>query len=710
MNMKKVAFAILRPASRLLNALKYTQKFLVIGVIILASLSTFGFMVLSGDAAEIKDAKARKDGLAYIHEITGFMSSVQKHRAIANQVISGNEAAQEQLTAVQAEADAFLEAIELASAGYASRFCNPEDLEELNEQWTSIKKGVSTFTSPQNYETHVALIEDIMTFIRHASDESKVTLAVILERSYMVDNIVHNLPQLAEQLGKARALGVGAATRGSFAPSEKEQLFPQVGMIETAFESVNENMREAGLVGEDKSEPIRDDVYAMNLAVNKFLELLHTKMLSSEKDVTVSSSDYLAVSNGAIDSVYAVMDKQMIILTELFEAREKNLIQQIELYIAIFLATILLLTYLFIAFSHSVKKVVSSLAQAASTMAAGDLTVQVKLETRDELALVGESFNQMSQSMREMIRTTAQVSEEVASASGQLSAAAEGTVSMSAENATAVQQVATGMESQLKGAEETGRAMEEMSIGIQRIAEFASDVAENSAAAEQEARNGSSSIDHAIRQMNTIHEATEATSKMIHSLGEQSKRIENIIEVIGEIAQQTNLLSLNASIEAARAGEHGRGFAVVASEVKKLAEQSKKSAEEIAAITGNIRASIVDAIQAMDGGYREVKAGTSIIQDAGIVFERIAASIHQVAGQIQEISSSSEQISAGTEEVTAAMLNIVDISQVSSGKTQEMTAISEEQLATMEEISNSAADLNKLATQLKTIVDKFKLD
>nr|WP_306813047.1 HAMP domain-containing methyl-accepting chemotaxis protein [Paenibacillus soyae] len=369
----------------------------------------------------------------------------------------------------------------------------------------------------------------------------------------------------------------------------------------------------------------------------------------------------------------------------------------------------LLLTYLFVAFSHSVKRAVSSLADAASAMAAGDLTVQLKLESKDELAYVGQSFNQMAESMRGMIRTTVDVSDQVASASGQLRAAAEETVSVSAENANAVSHIASGMESQLKGAEETGRAMEEMSVGIQRIAEFASDVSENSAVAEQEAINGGSAIEQAVRQMNTIHESTSQTSRVIHALGEQSKQVEAIIAVISGIAEQTNLLSLNASIEAARAGEHGKGFAVVAGEVKKLAEQSQKSTGEIAAIISQIQASVREAVLAMDGGYREVEAGTAIIQEAGVVFGRIAASVHQVAEQIQDISASSEQISAGTEEVTASMQNIVSISHASAGRTQEMSAVSEEQLATMEEISKSAADLNELASQLKTMVGQFKI-
>ncbi|MFC4101491.1 methyl-accepting chemotaxis protein [Paenibacillus xanthanilyticus] len=707
MENKKWIAVLLLPATRLLNSLKYRQKFVFIGFIILLSLSTFGYLLLAEYRSEASDAKDRYDGLTYIQTLKGYLQNVQQHRALASKMISGDAAAKSQLPAKQAEVESLMQTIEAASTGYASELSNAEELESLKSQWSAIKEGVQSFTSPQSYEKHVALIDDILTSISHAADASKLTLATSIDRYYKVDSIVNVIPQLSENIGKARGIGIAAATRGAFAPGEKEQLFPLAGTIRATLDNVNANMEKSDPSGDHAQ--LQDDLNALNTQVDQLLSRIESGMLATDT-ITITSDEYLTITTAAIDAAFKVLDGKIELLQDDFQTRIEMSNRQIALYGTVLAVTLIVLTYLFVAFSQSVKHAVSRLSKAAAAMATGDLTRELKLETRDELSIVAESFNDMSRSMRAMIETTAQVSEQVASASDQLKTAAQETVAASAQNADMIQQVSSGSEAQLKGAEETGRAMEEMSIGIQRIAEFASDVSENSAAAEQEAIKGSGSIEQAIRQMNTIHESSRQTAKVIHSLGEQSKQVEAIVEVIGAIAQQTNLLSLNASIEAARAGEHGKGFAVVASEVKKLAEQSQKSTGEIATIIGQIQASVREAVAAMDGGYREVEAGTAVIQETGVVFGRIADSVHQVAGQIQEITSSSQQISAGTEEVTASMHNIVQISQASAGQTQEMSAASEEQLATMEEISKAASDLHDLAGQLQTMVNRFKVN
>ncbi|MFB9328137.1 methyl-accepting chemotaxis protein [Paenibacillus aurantiacus] len=705
MKARKWIAILLMPATRLLNALKYTQKFVLIGLIILLSLSTFGYLLLSEMQSEVQDAKDRSNGLLYIQDVAGYLKGVQQHRALAAKMISGDAAAESQLSAKQAEVEAYMKTIEADSSDYAAGLYKPEELEKLNTEWTEIKEGVKRFTAPQSYEKHVTLINDIQNFITNAADASKLTLATKLNMFYMVDNVVNIIPQLSENIGQARGIGLAAATRGSFAQGEKEKLFPLVGTIRATLQNLNGNLEKSG-INTDNHAQLQSTVDALNTQVEQFLNRLDESMLKSD-EITISSDEYLKITTASIDAAFNLLDGQIELLLEQFDQRTEQLNRQMQLYGTILVLALLVLTYLFVAFSQSVKRSVASLAQAASAMASGDLTGQLQLDTRDELSIVAGSFNQMSQAMRSMIVTTAQVTEQVTSASEQLKTAAEETVAASAQNADAIQQVASGSEAQLSGAEETGRAMEEMAIGIQRIAEYASDVSENSVAAEREAMTGSSAIERAVQQMNTIHESSQRTAKVIHSLGEQSKQVEAIIEVIGGIAQQTNLLSLNASIEAARAGEHGKGFAVVASEVKKLAEQSQHSAGEIAVIIAQIQASVREAVSAMDGGYREVEAGTAVIQETGVVFGRIAESVHQVAGQIQEITSSSEQMSAGTEEVTASMHNIVQISKAAAGRTQDMSAASEEQLATMEEISKAASDLNDLASQLRAMVNQF---
>ncbi|WP_408009031.1 methyl-accepting chemotaxis protein [Pseudalkalibacillus sp. A8] len=199
---------------------------------------------------------------------------------------------------------------------------------------------------------------------------------------------------------------------------------------------------------------------------------------------------------------------------------------------------------------------------------------------------------------------------------------------------TMLREVAIGTDTQLSGAEQTARIMDEMTAGIQRIAESASVVAEKSNKATEEVDSGKRFIIKVREQMDAIDSVTDNVADKIQQLSSQSKEINQIVNVITEIANQTNLLALNAAIEAARAGEHGKGFAVVAKEVQKLAEQSEQSASQISELVKRIQTQTQQTVSVMNSGKKEVENGSLVIGDAEQSFEKIATLIEEVAGQI----------------------------------------------------------------------------
>lgn len=169
------------------------------------------------------------------------------------------------------------------------------------------------------------------------------------------------------------------------------------------------------------------------------------------------------------------------------------------------------------------------------------------------------------------------------------------------------------------------------------------------------------------------------------------------------------MLSLNAAIEAARAGEHGRGFAVVAGEVKKLAEQSSKSAEQIATLIHDIQGEIGKAQESMQSATKEVHVGMVVVQTAGGLFSEIERYVDEVGSQVQEVTVAAQQISAGATQVVQAIEGIAEVAQTTASGTENVSAAAEEQLASMEEISSSSAALTHMAGELQVLVDKFKL-
>lgn len=382
----------------------------------------------------------------------------------------------------------------------------------------------------------------------------------------------------------------------------------------------------------------------------------------------------------------------------------------IQTVITISIVSVILAFSIGFVISNMISKPLVRITQATEQIALGDFTLEeVQVKNKDELGVLADSFNQMVKNTRNLIQKVNISTEQVAASSEELMASSEQTTQATNHISTAIQEVAAGAETQNNSIKESARAIQEMAVGVQRVAEATSTVAEESKETTKEANDGNEAIQKVIQQMDKIHEAVLNTSTVIRQLEERSNEIGKITEVITSISDQTNLLSLNAAIEAARAGEHGKGFAVVADEVKKLAEQSKASADQIATLIQEIQKDTTRAVNVMKKGTNEVTVGISVVQETGEGFTRIQKSIDQVASQIQEISAVSEEMSASVQQVHASMDQVAQIVKHSSTNTQNVAAASEEQLASMDEITSATSSLTKMSEDLLTQIRHFKV-
>ncbi|WCK54243.1 methyl-accepting chemotaxis protein [Aneurinibacillus sp. Ricciae_BoGa-3] len=360
--------------------------------------------------------------------------------------------------------------------------------------------------------------------------------------------------------------------------------------------------------------------------------------------------------------------------------------------------------------SRLISRPITAVSNAAKEIADGNLSVaDIAVKNRDEIGQLADSFNQMKHNLHELIRKVIESAEQVAASSEQLYAGSEQSAHAANQVAASIQDISNSADVQMKSMEENKRAMEESAVGLQRIAESASNVSESSIEVLREAEEGNQVISQTVNQMEEITQSVESAAAVIEDLGENSKQIGQIIEVISDIANQTNLLALNAAIEAARAGEHGKGFAVVADEVRKLAEQTKQSSEQIASLIQEIQQNTTHAITVMHKGTKEVESGSEIVAQAGQAFHHILNSVQRVTGQVQEVSAATEEISASTEQLTASVEQLTGISADISTNTQGVAAASQQQLASMEEIAASSESLSKLAQELQSEVAKFNI-
>ncbi|MCM3715762.1 methyl-accepting chemotaxis protein [Alkalihalobacillus oceani] len=360
--------------------------------------------------------------------------------------------------------------------------------------------------------------------------------------------------------------------------------------------------------------------------------------------------------------------------------------------------------------ANLIVKPLKMLLQRVKIVATGDLSMdQISIRTKDEVGQLSEAFNDMTGSLRSLLKKTWGMSDQVAATAEQLSASSQETAAATNQIAGAIQTVSTASEQGVRQAKESSISAGHVNDGIHKITEAANGVEQLADEASRQALEGEEAIEQAAEQINTIQQTVTQAAELIHQLGEQSKEIDQVVTLITTIAEQTNLLALNAAIEAARAGEHGKGFAVVADEVRKLAEESRQSAQKIAGMLELIQKGTVQAVDEMSKGTAEVEAGTKAVHKVGESFTSIAAAIERVTGEMSHVSAATKQILQHTGQLNEALTSMEYVSVQNAESAQAVAASAEEQLASMEEIASSAEALSQLSVELQGAVGKFTL-
>lgn len=324
-----------------------------------------------------------------------------------------------------------------------------------------------------------------------------------------------------------------------------------------------------------------------------------------------------------------------------------------------------------------IKKTVSMI----ETIARGDLTQRIDIDSRDEIGSMAREFNNFIDILRDIISRVADNSHRVSDAATMLDTAAE--------------QMATGVEQAACQVNSVAAASEEMSMTSSEIAENCVRVARSSEEANGSVRTGETVIMETVMAMNSINERVRGSAQIIQSLGSRSEQIGQVVGLINDIADQTNLLALNAAIEAARAGEHGRGFAVVADEVRKLAERTSHATKDISETIAAMQNETKSAVLSMREGLDETQRGAAEAEKSGDVLHDILSQVNVVTTEINQIAVASEQQTATTNEIAN---NIQQISEVMA-----------ETARRIQDNANAASQLAELSRDLRTVVGQFTL-
>jgi methyl-accepting chemotaxis protein len=331
--------------------------------------------------------------------------------------------------------------------------------------------------------------------------------------------------------------------------------------------------------------------------------------------------------------------------------------------------------------TRSIVKPLQETVKLSNALSDGDLTVHMQSKSKDETGQLLASMDKMAGRLHGIIAELKTSADSVASASQQLSASSE--------------RMSTGVSEQSGRASQIAASSAEMSQTVIDVAKNASDIASSAMETAAIAKEGEKIVGKSVQEVKEIANTVSESSQLITSLGERSKQIGQIINVIKDIADQTNLLALNAAIEAARAGEQGRGFAVVADEVRKLAERTAKATSEIGEMIGAMQGEVNQAVASMGEATGKVETGVNDVSKAGDALHRIVGSVESLQAMVQQVASSTEEMSTVSETVSSDVETVARVANETSESSHQ--------------IAKSASGLAQLANNLQNLIAQFKV-
>ncbi|PBP79556.1 methyl-accepting chemotaxis protein [Pseudomonas syringae] len=672
---------ILSPGIYLTNRLRFPAKFVVLAIIIVIPLIVLGLRVFNSLNASIDTVAQERVGREYLQMTTPVLRLSMLQRAASNRLLAGDASAAQDVISNRAQLETALANLADIDARQGQQLETENRVQRLRESarslMDSIKPGLSQDDVFAQWNEQLA---QTLNFIYYVSATSGMVLDEDYASLFLIDLSTIRMPREINVAGQIRGITAGLMTGQGLSVSMRGSL-ESLLKIELQFRAeLEQSIRLLKRRSPELATRVNDPITAATAAMDSFRSDLHAYIKGTEFSVQQGQS-LSARGNGVVSGLYKAQDEIQTALQDELNARYDALVLQREIVIAMCVIMGLLLLYAFCSIYRALRLTIDSLLGVTRRLGEGDLSARVTVVSKDEVADIANGLTLMAEafasSISHMDRTSYELSDVASRLGSSIGLAKQ---SMNAQQAE-TEQVAT--------------AINEMTASVADVAQNTEGAALAADEANTASRNGLRIMHQAHSTIQALAEEVEVSAQKVQALALHSQSIGGVIQVISTIADQTNLLALNAAIEAARAGEQGRGFAVVADEVRTLASRTQASTEEIRGIIQQLQGATDAAVQQMQAGQQKAHACISAASDVSGSLSSISQGVERIVEMNTQIASAAVQQHAVSEDINR---NVMEIRN-SSG-------------TLMLGIDNNAAtadELARVASDMRNVVARFKL-
>ncbi len=672
---------ILAPAVSLANRLRFPAKFGVLAIIVFIPLVLLGTRVIHQINESLEVIRSEQLGQRYLLDVTPVMRLSMLQRALTNRFLSGDRTAQSDMSANQTKLEGAFSKLAATDRQFNTNLETGDRVQRLHTAAQRlIEQAKADANQNEMFDNWNDQLTETLNFVYYVSATSGMALDEDYASLFMIDQSTLRLPRQINIVGQLRGLASGLHDGQTLSLDSRSVI---KSMLKNEL-LIHKELQQSLALLRRREPALADSIQAPITSAFMSLESFRADLealIDAPSDTFTGVQNLSAKGNAVVAELYKAQDTLQEALLNALERRVQEKTSERLLILGMFVVLGLLLVYVFSGIYSAMRRTINDVLIATQLIAKGDLSVRTQVRGKDEMADVGNGLNHMVQAFSSSLAQVERSSQSVSDASERIG--------------VSIDRAKRSMSAQQSETEQVATAINEMTASVADVAQNTEGAAHAAEHASQFSNIGLAKMQETRVTIEALADEVERSAQKVSALAQHSQQIGGVIEVIRNIADQTNLLALNAAIEAARAGEQGRGFAVVADEVRTLASRTQNSTEEIRRIIQELQLATRDAVEQMKAGKMRAQECIESADQASTSLDAINDGVEQIVGMNTQIASAAVQQHAVSEDINR------NVTEIRNGSVALMEGI--------EDNAVTAEELSLLAGELRTVVSRFKL-